>query len=111
MSSLPGTVAAVPTFMALSRFVIANGMTDAVHHAFRERPHLVDNAKGFVRIEVLNPRECPEEIWLLTYWTDAQSYRVWHRSHDYHQAHEGIPKGLKLVPKIAEILLFDYIAH
>jgi len=111
MSSSPDTAAAVPAFMALSRFVIANGMEDAVHHAFRERPHLVDIAKGFVRMEVLNPRERPEEIWLLTYWTDEQSYLVWHRSHDYREAHEGIPKGLKLVPKSAEILLFDYVAH
>ncbi len=111
MSSSSGTVAAIPGFMALSRFVIANGMEDAVHRAFRERPHLVDNAKGFVRMEVLHPRERPEEIWLLTYWTDEQSYRAWHRGHDYHEAHEGIPKGLKLVPKSAEILLFDYVAH
>ena len=99
----------VAGFVALSKFVIANGMMEEVKNAFRHRPHLVDDASGFVRMEVMVPFDNPDELWLVTYWTDEESYRVWHRSHEYHESHKGIPKGLKLVPRSAEIRLFEFI--
>ena len=97
-------------FIALSRFIVANDTTDQVKDAFVARPHLVDSAPGFLRLEVLSPQDNPDEIWLLTYWTEEAHYRTWHRSHEYHEAHKGIPKGLKLVPKSAEIRFFDHVA-
>ncbi|MDQ2731840.1 MAG: antibiotic biosynthesis monooxygenase [Armatimonadota bacterium] len=96
-------------FMALSRFVIANGMMEEVKNAFRNRPHQVDSVVGFVRMDVLTPFDQPEEVWLLTYWTNEECYRLWHRSHQYHESHRGIPRGLKLVPGSAEIRLFEFI--
>jgi len=95
-------------FVALSKFIVANGMTAEVKKAFQERPHLVDQAPGFLKMEVISPLDNPDEIWLLTYWEDEDSYRVWHRSHEYQESHKGIPKGLKLVPRSAEIRLFEY---
>jgi heme oxygenase (mycobilin-producing) len=97
-------------FVALSRFTIMNDMAEQVREALRARPHLVDRAPGFVRMEVMSPLEAPKEIWLVTWWTDEASYRNWHRWHEYHEAHQGIPKGLKLVPKSAEIRLFEVFA-
>ena len=43
----------------MSRFTVANGMEDEVRQAFRDRPHLVDDAPGFVRMEVLSPVDDP----------------------------------------------------
>ena len=77
--------------------------------AFRHRPHLVDGQPGFVSMEVLSPLDRPEEIWLVTYWTDAESFKLWHHSHLYQQAHKGIPEGLKLVPGETEIRHFERI--
>ena len=68
----------------LSRFVVANDMDAKVKQAFIFRPHLVDNAAGFVRMDVLSPEDMPNEIWLMTYWVDIASYRTWHKSHAYH---------------------------
>jgi heme-degrading monooxygenase HmoA len=93
----------------LSRFVVANDMAAAVKQAFLLRPHLVDNAQGYVRMDVLTPEEAPNEIWLLTYWDDLASYRTWHKSHAYHESHAGIPKGLKLVPGSATLRIFNLI--
>lgn len=98
-----------PEFVAVSRFVIANGMEAEVKAAFRARPHLVDRAPGFLRLDVLSPLASPNEIWIMTYWTDAESYRAWHRSHVYHDAHKGIPKGLKLVPGEQRITEFEHV--
>lgn len=97
-------------FVALSKFVVGNGMTSEVKQAFRDRPHLVDDAAGFIRMEVLSPLDHPEEIWLLTWWTDEPSYQTWHRSHLYHESHKGIPKGLKLAPRSTELRFFEFVA-
>lgn len=99
-----------PHFVARSRFVVANGMIDEVKSAFRNRPHLVDDAQGFLRMDVISPLDRPTEIWLLTYWTDAESYRAWHKSHLYRDSHQGIPKGLKLAPGETKITEFEYVA-
>src|SRR4051794_6481084 len=85
-------------FVALSRVVIDNGMEAGAKAAFRKRPHLVDGVPGYVRMDVLSPLARPEEIWILTYWTDAASFETWQHTHLYHESHQGIPKGLKLVP-------------
>jgi heme-degrading monooxygenase HmoA len=97
------------TFVALSKFVIANDKTAEVKEAFRQRPHLVDGQPGYVRMEVFSPLDRPEEIWLVTYWTDSESFKLWHHSHVYHESHKGIPKGLKLVPGEQEIRHFEHL--
>ncbi|MDQ3212801.1 MAG: antibiotic biosynthesis monooxygenase [Acidobacteriota bacterium] len=102
--------AATSGYVALSRFVIANGMSASVKEAFRNRPHLVDAAEGYVRMDVLSPTDRPEEIWLITFWTDETSFRAWHHSHLYHASHSGIPKGLKLVPGETGIRSFEHVA-
>jgi len=96
-------------FVALSKFVVANGMTGEVKTAFQNRPHLVDNVAGFIRLEVLSPQDNPDEIWLVTYWNDAESYHDWHSSDLHHESHQGIPKGLKLIPQATEIRFFDHV--
>ena len=98
------------TFVALSCFTIANNMSDEVRAAFRDRPHLVDRAPGFIGMEVMSPLGTPAEVWLLTRWQDEESYRTWHRGHDYRASHLGIPAGLKLVPGSAQIRLLDVFA-
>jgi heme-degrading monooxygenase HmoA len=40
-------------FVALSRFTVANDKSDAVRTAFRNRPHLVDCAPGFLSMQVM----------------------------------------------------------
>ena len=70
---------------------------------------IVDSAPGFLRMEVISPVEAPDEIWLLTYWTDEESIRDWHHSHEYRESHGQIPKGLKLVPKSTRLRFFEQI--
>lgn len=94
-----------------SRFVVANGMQEAVAAAFRIRPHEVDSVDGFIRMEVLRPSDHPEEFWLMTWWRDSDAYHVWHRSHAYRDSHKGIPKGLKLRSGEQSITLLEQISE
>ena len=87
-------------FLALSRFQIANAMSQEERDAFGNRPHLVDDATGFLCIE----------IWLATRWRDQQGDRRRHCGHENHAAHKGIPKGLKLAPGSAGIQMFNMFA-
>lgn len=98
-------------FIALSQFTVVSGMEDAVKDAFLSRPHLVDKAHGYIRMEVLRPKESPEEFWLLTWWENEDSYLTWHGSHEYHASHEFMPKGLKLVPGTAKITLLERVSE
>lgn len=93
--------------VALSRFTIANGMEHEVRSAFIQRPHLVDTASGFLGMEVMNSIDNPSEVWLFTRWSNQESFTDWHKGHDYHESHKGIPKGLKLVPNSTEIKLLE----
>jgi heme-degrading monooxygenase HmoA len=95
--------------LVLSRFTVANGMRDDVAAAFRARPHRVDRAAGFVRMEVAQAATNPDEFLLLTWWLDEASFATWHRSHAYQASHAGIPKGLKLVPKSSRVEAFDFL--
>jgi heme-degrading monooxygenase HmoA len=97
-------------FLAVSRFAVANHLDDEVRDAFLERPHLVDKAPGFIRMEVANPCDDAKEFWLLTWWRDEESFSAWHRSHAYHASHAGIPKGLKLQPARTEIMRLKVFA-
>ena len=97
-------------YVVISKFRVANGKSDEVAEAFRARPHLVDDAPGFVRMEVLSPADDTNEFWLVTHWTDEASFRTWHRSHEYRESHSGIPKGLKLDPTATEVRAFLHIA-
>jgi len=105
----PVVPAVADCFVALSRFTVAQ-KTDEVKQAFRQRPHHVDSALGFVRMDVLSPCDAPDELWLITYWRDEASYRTWHHSHLYKESHQGIPAGLKLVPKSVSMRFFEHVA-
>jgi heme-degrading monooxygenase HmoA len=99
-------------FAVISKFTIDNkdNMTASVKNAYRERPHLVENAAGFVRLDVLSPVQNPDEIWLITYWTDQTSFQEWYRTHLYKEAHANIPAGLKLISDRTEMLFFEHIS-
>ncbi|MDA0978226.1 MAG: antibiotic biosynthesis monooxygenase [Proteobacteria bacterium] len=90
-------------FMALSQFTVMPGREDSVAEAFRQRPHLVDRAPGFIRMEVFRPEDSPREFWLMTWWRDRVSYENWHNGHHYLDSHAFMPKGLKLVPRTAKV--------
>lgn len=98
-------------FLSVSRFTVANDLDEAVREAFRNRPHQVDSAPGFIRMEVANPGTDPKDFWLLTWWRDAASFDAWHRSHAYRESHAGMPKGLKLDPARTEMIHLEVFAE
>lgn len=97
-------------YVVLSKFTISNGMEKEVKEAFVKRPHFVDSAQGFIKMDVISPIENLSEIWLITYWKKEEDYKSWHHSHLYKDSHKGMPKGLKLVPGNTKITFFEHIS-
>jgi signal transduction histidine kinase/heme-degrading monooxygenase HmoA len=81
---------------AVSRFRVANGMEADVARAFRQRPRAVEEAPGFLWLEVFVDRTDPAVYYLVTRWTDVESFERWHHSPAHRESHALIPKGLKL---------------
>lgn len=93
----------------ISKFEIENGLEAQVKEAFKNRPGFVENAKGFVKLDVLSPIHNPAEIQLITYWKSISDFKNWHRNH-LKESHKDIPKGLKLVSKSWELTEFEHVS-
>jgi heme-degrading monooxygenase HmoA len=97
--------------LAISRFRVANGMEAEVKEAFFNRPHLVDSVSAFLGMETFTDDRDPTIFYLVTRWTDAESFRSWHGSDDHRLSHKFIPKGLKLDPKYTKVTILDRLAQ
>lgn len=89
--------------LGISRFRVVNGMEGEVLNAFLHRPRLVDKVPGFLGMETFV--EGPAEFYLVTRWSDEESFLAWHKSPHHHQSHQGIPKGLKLDPSFTKMVV------
>ena len=87
----------------ISRFRVRNGLEEQVRRAFLDRPRLVEKAPGFRGLNVLTDATDPSIFLLLTRWTDAESFRAWHRSEAHHESHQLIPQGLRLDPTFTSL--------
>lgn len=95
--------------LAISRFRVVNEMQHEVEEAFVNRPHLVDTVPGFIGLEVFTNIVDSSAVYLITRWTDIDSFHTWHSSPAHRISHQGIPKGLKLDPSQTELLFLRRI--
>jgi|SRR5579872_4023419 len=97
--------------LALSRFKVANGLEGSVAHAFLNRPRLVEEAEGFLGLEVFTDRADATIFYLSTRWTTESAFRQWHASDAHHASHRGIPKGLKLDPAFTQLVVLEELCR
>ncbi len=96
--------------LAFSRFKVANGLEEAVRDAFFHRPHLVDTVSGFLGLEAFTETDDSAVFYLLTRWTDIESFRKWHSGPLHTLGHRHIPKGLKLDASFTTLRTLERIA-
>jgi heme-degrading monooxygenase HmoA/PAS domain-containing protein len=95
--------------LVISTFKVKNGLEAAVRQAFLDRPHMVDDAPGFLGMEVLVDCQVDCVFHLHTRWTDELSFKSWHSGPLHKLAHRGIPKGLKLDPAYTAVRTYDVL--
>ncbi|HVQ36393.1 MAG TPA: ATP-binding protein [Pyrinomonadaceae bacterium] len=95
--------------LAISRFKVANGMEAEVREAFLNRPGFVDSVKGFLGMETYTAKTDSSIFYLVTRWSDQDSFHTWHHSKEHHESHRFIPKGLKLDGSFTEVIELERI--
>lgn len=82
-------------------------MEREVREAFRKRPGEVEDAEGFLGLEVLSDADDPAIFYLVTRWESREHFEAWHGSDAHKQSHRAIPSGLRLDPKHTRITVME----
>ena len=98
----------------MSRLRIPAERADELVAAFRRRAHLVDDAEGFVDLQVWQSDRDSEELIMVSRWRDRDSFKAYMRS-DAHRASHGridptLDDAIKL-ERLEHLHTFDVVAE
>jgi heme-degrading monooxygenase HmoA len=93
--------------LAVSRFKVMNGREVDVKEAFFNRRIWWTMCRVFWEWKHFTETENKVAFYLITRWTDQDSFRRWHSSPAHHQSHRGMPKGLRLDPAFTRIFVLE----
>ncbi len=78
----------------MSRLRVPAERADELVAAFRRRAHLVDDAEGFVDLQVWQSDRDSEELVMVSRWRDRDSFKAYMRSDAHRVSHERIDPAL-----------------
>jgi heme oxygenase (mycobilin-producing) len=78
----------------MSRLRVPAERADELVAAFRRRAHLVDDAEGFVDLQVWQSDRDSEELVMVSRWRDRDSFKAYMRSDAHRISHERIDPTL-----------------
>ena len=79
----------------MSRLRVDESRSDELIAAFQQRAHLVDDADGFVDLEVWRSDRDPGEVLMVSRWRDRDAFKTYMKSADHRVSHDRIDPGLK----------------
>ena len=81
-------------YVSMSRLRVPDERSSELVEAFRRRAHLVDDADGFLDLEVWQSDRDPGELVMVSRWRDRQAFTAYMRSEDHRISHARIDPGL-----------------
>ena len=100
-------------YVSLARLRVAADRADDLVTAFRARAHLVDDADGFVDLEVWRSDTDASELIMLTRWRDRAAFRAYMKSeaHDISHGRIGadLDRAIKL-ERLEHLSTYDVVA-
>jgi heme-degrading monooxygenase HmoA len=90
--------------VVISKFTVGAAAAEPVRAAFRDRPHAVDAAPGFLRLEVLEPEDVPGQFWLTTWWERREDFDRRYRSHAFKASHDRVPRDIGSLIGTSELI-------
>ena len=84
----------------MSRLRVAPDRVEELVSAFRSRAHLVDQAAGFVDLEVWCSDRLPGEMIMVSRWRDRAAFRDYMRSPEHAASHARIDPELDAAIKL-----------
>jgi heme-degrading monooxygenase HmoA len=100
-------------YVSLSRLRVTADRADELVEAFRNRVHLVDDAGGFVDLEVWRSDRDPDEVIMVSRWQDRESFRAYMRSREHAISHDRIPAELQAaiqLERLEHLHTYDVVA-
>lgn len=90
-------------YVSMSRLRVAPERSDELVAAFRDRAHLVDEADGFVDLQVWRSDRDPEEVLMVSRWRDRDAFTAYMRSAEHKVSHGRIDPELKAAIKLERL--------
>ncbi len=92
-------------YVSLSRLRVGPGRVEELVEAFRDRAHLVDDAEGFVDLEVWRSDREPGEVIMVSRWRDRECFRSYMRSEEHAVSHG------RIHPELAAAIQLERLEH
>ena len=90
-------------YVSLSRLKVQEGRAAELVAAFRRRAHLVDDADGFVDLEVWQSDRDPAEVVMVSRWRDRDAFKAYMKSDAHRVSHERIDPALDAAIKLERL--------
>ena len=79
----------------MSRLRVEEERSDELIAAFQRRAHLVDDADGFLDLEVWRSDRDPGEVLMVSRWRDRDAFKAYMKSAEHRVSHYRIDPALK----------------
>ena len=90
-------------YVSLSRLRVAPERADELVAAFRRRAHLVDDADGFVDLEVWRSDREADALIMVSRWRDRGCFQRYMKSDAHAVSHRRIPPDLQRAIKLERL--------
>lgn len=94
-----------PMYVSMSRLRVPESAAGELIAAFRTRAHLVDDADGFVDLQVWQSDRDGGEIVMVSRWRDRAAFTAYMRSADHATSHDRID------PRLQELIKLERLEH
>ena len=92
-------------YVSLSRLRVPASEAPALVAAFRRRAHLVDDADGFVDLQVWQADTDPGELVMVSRWRDREAFSRYMKSKEHAVSHARID------PALDELIRLERLEH
>ena len=92
-----------PMYVSMSRLAIPAERAPELIAAFRARARMVDQAEGFIELQVWQSDRDPGEIVMVSRWREKRLFTAYMRSEAHRQSHDRIDPALKQDIKLVRL--------
>jgi heme oxygenase (mycobilin-producing) len=90
-------------YVSMSRLRVPDRRSAELVEAFRRRAHLVDDADGFIDLQVWQSDRDPGELVMVSRWRDREAFKAYMRSEDHRTSHGRIDPDLDSAIKLERL--------
>ena len=101
-------------YVSVSRLRVPEEQAPELVAAFRRRAHLVDDADGFVDLQVWQSDRDPTELMMVSRWRDRASFTAYMRSPAHRASHDRIDPELDAairLERLEHLHTFEVVAE